>query len=93
MNIQPAYRALGAFNPPAHPTPIIDVHRRAINEKQEELKAAYERIAELEADLHECREFLEGQVDVVDGSYGEPVPNRAMVLVCMIDETLDGVLS
>lgn len=57
---------------------------------QEEAKAAYERIAKLEADLHECREYLEDHVDVVDGSYGEPAPNRAMQLVSMIDESLHG---
>lgn len=49
------------------------------------------RITRLEADLNECRDFLEGQVDVVDGSYGEPSPNRAMQLVSMIDETLHGL--
>ncbi len=53
--------------------------------------AQYEkRIARLESDLNECREYLEDQVDVVDGSYGEPSPNRAMQLVQMIDETLNG---
>lgn len=93
MNIQPNYSTLGKFNPPVQPTPIIEVHRRAIDAKQEEVRAAYERISKLEADLNECREFLEDQIDVVDGSYGEPAPNRAMVLVCMIDETLDGGLS
>jgi hypothetical protein len=56
----------------------------------EELAAAYERIAELEADLLECRDYLEGHVDVVDGDYGEPAPNRAMQLVSMIDESLLG---
>jgi hypothetical protein len=58
--------------------------------KSEELKATYERIARLEADLLECREYLEDHVDVVDGDYGEPSPNRAMQLVSMIDETLNG---
>ena len=41
-----------------------------------------------EADLHECLEFLEGYEDVIDGSYGEPAPNRAMSLANMIRETL-----
>lgn len=59
-------------------------------DRDEELKAAYERIAQLEADLNECREFLEGQADVNDGSYGQPAPNRAMQLVCLIDESLHG---
>jgi hypothetical protein len=52
--------------------------------------ALRKRIARLEADLLECREFLEGYVDVVDGDYGEPSPNRAMRLVTQIDETLNG---
>jgi hypothetical protein len=46
------------------------------------------RILRLESDLNECREFLDGQIDVVDGDYGEQAPNRAMVLCSMIDETL-----
>ena len=48
------------------------------------------RIARLEADLEECREFLEDQMDVVDGDYGQEEPNKAMRLVSMIDETLNG---
>ena len=47
-----------------------------------------DRITRLEGDLLECRDFLEGQIDVVDGDYGEPAPNRAMQLCTMIDETL-----
>jgi hypothetical protein len=57
--------------------------------RTEELRAAYERIARLEADLHECREYLEQDADVVDGN-GAPLPNRAMQLVTMIDESLHG---
>ena len=44
----------------------------------------------LEADLLECREYLETEMDVVDGDYGVPAPNRAMVLVTMIDQSLNG---
>ena len=55
-----------------------------------ELAAAYERIAQLEADLLECRDFLEEQADITDGSYGQPQPNRAMALVSMIDESIHG---
>jgi len=51
---------------------------------------AAKRITRLEADLEECREFIENYSDVVDGSYGEPAPNRAMQLLNMIDETLYG---
>lgn len=89
MNIvQPRYATLGAFNPPTQPTPIIDVHRRAINEKQEELRAAYERITQLEATLTECQSYFESAADVVDGSYGEPAPNREISLLIEIDEVL-----
>lgn len=63
---------------------------RQIDARAEELKAAYQRITRLEADLLECREYLEGHVDVVDGDYGEPAPNKAMRLVSMIDETMHG---
>lgn len=55
-----------------------------------ELERMQKRIARLEADLNECREYLEDCSDVVDGDYGEPAPNRAMQLMNMIDETLNG---
>jgi hypothetical protein len=48
------------------------------------------RIRRLEADLNECREFLENQVDVTDGPDGQPLPNKAMRLCAMIDETING---
>jgi predicted nucleic acid-binding Zn-ribbon protein len=63
---------------------------RSIDAGQEELRAAYSHIKRLEADLLECREYLEEEVDVIDGDYGEPAPNRAMQLVSMIDDTLHG---
>lgn len=46
------------------------------------------RIDRLEWLLHDVLEFLDGQVDVVDGSYGEPAPNRAMTLTSEIKEAL-----
>jgi hypothetical protein len=55
-----------------------------------ELVVAQERIKKLEAALEECREYLEGQSDVIDGPHGAPLPNRAMQLHSMIDETLHG---
>lgn len=58
----------------------------AVNGRQ----ALLARIARLEADLLECREFIEDYVDVNDGDYGEPAPNRAMQLVSLIDGTLNG---
>lgn len=57
---------------------------------QEELRAAYERIAHLEADLLECLEYFEDKYDVVDGSYGEPAPNKEMRLGLMIESALHG---
>ena len=53
-------------------------------------KALLDRITRLEADLADCREYLGGQIDVVDGSYGEPAPNKAMILCQLIDRTLHG---
>lgn len=55
-----------------------------------ELVAAYERIKKLEADLEECREFIEEQADTIDGPHNAPLPNRAMQLVNLIDESLHG---
>jgi C4-type Zn-finger protein len=46
---------------------------------------AEQRIAELECLLEEIHEFLDDQLDVVDGDYGEPAPNRAMQLSTSID--------
>lgn len=40
--------------------------------------------------LMEVSEFLDNYVDVLDGDYGEPRPNRAMNLKSRIDELLDG---
>ena len=40
--------------------------------------------------LAEVSEFLDNYVDVVDGAYGEPAPNRAMSLKQRVDELLDG---
>lgn len=56
--------------------------------KAEELKGAKERIAQLEAEakkmvsaLWECETYFLERQDVVDGSYGEPAPNREMTLL------------
>ena len=43
---------------------------------------------DLLAALYEAREFIDGQIDVVDGNYGEPAPNRAMVLAQEIDAAI-----
>ena len=63
---------------------------RQIDARTEELRAAYQRIATLEADLEECAEYFKDNSDVVDGDYGEPAPNKEMRLYSMIQETLHG---
>lgn len=63
---------------------------RQIDARAEELKAAYQRIKTLEADLEECAEYFKDNCDVVDGDYGEPAPNKEMRLYSMIQETLYG---
>ena len=66
---------------------------RTINQvaKDEELRCAYDQIAKLTAVLVECRQFAEQYVDIVDSDNG-PAPNKAMRLVCAIDESLYGML-
>lgn len=61
-----------------------------IRKVEHDNEAAAARIRRLEADLEECREYLETEMDVVDGDYGQEAPNRAMQLVQMIDQTLNG---
>ena len=68
---------LGRYHGP-DPTPV----------QPEELRAAYQRIARLEADLTECLEYFQDHYDVVDGDYGEPAPNKEMRLGTMLEETL-----
>lgn len=46
-------------------------------------------VPDLIAALQEAREFIDGQIDVVDGSYGVPAPNRAMTLAQEIDAALE----
>ena len=45
-------------------------------------------ITELYDALREVAEFIVGQVDVVDGDYGQPRPNRAMQLMQTIESVL-----
>jgi hypothetical protein len=63
---------------------------RSMDARSEELKAAYDRIKTLEADLEECAEYFKDNSDVVDGDYGEPAPNKEMRLYSMIQDTLHG---
>lgn len=39
----------------------------------------------------EALEFLEDQADVADGDYGEPVPNRAMVLAAELKRAIEAL--
>jgi hypothetical protein len=42
----------------------------------------------LKSALYEVRDLIEGYVDVVDGDYGIPAPNKAMKAVQIIDDVL-----
>jgi hypothetical protein len=78
--INPEYHTLGAHTPqPVKP-----------DAREEELRAAYQRIERLEADLLECLEYFEDRYDAIDGPYGEPAPNTEMRLGTMIYGTLNG---
>jgi thioester reductase-like protein len=91
MSITPEYHTLGAYLGERREIEALQGKLSAsVEATKEELRAAYQRIQQLEADLIECREYLEDHVDVVDGDYGEPRPNRAMQLVSLIDESLHG---
>lgn len=76
------------------PTELELVYQQ-LHEAQEtakyDAKVAADRIKKLEAALEEALEYFEDRYDVVDGSYGEPSPNKEMSLGQMIDETLHGI--
>lgn len=46
------------------------------------------QIADILDALSGARELLDGQIDVVDGDYGAPAPNRAMTVCSQIDEAM-----
>ncbi len=54
---------------------------KALNKMQREIDLLTEVLAD-------CREFVDNYVDVEDGDYGEPKPNKAMRLLQQIDEAL-----
>jgi hypothetical protein len=72
----------------SRPVPTLDMLCRRSDARVAELAACYDRIAELESTLTECQSYFEECSDVVDGSYGEPAPNREMRLLIEIDEVL-----
>lgn len=47
-----------------------------------------QRVAELECLLEEIHEWLDDQIDVVDGDYGEQKPNKAMQFSMAIDTAM-----
>lgn len=55
---------------------------------KEELRAAHQRITQLESTLTECQSYFENASDVIDGDYGVPAPNREMTLLIEIDAVL-----
>ena len=55
-----------------------------------EIAALTKRIATLESALEECLEYFKDRSDVVDGSYGEPAPNKEMQFANLITEALYG---
>ena len=67
---------------------------RTINEvaKDAELAAAYERIAELTAELVECRDYYDKRADISNehDEDGSPRPNEEMHRLTSIDECLHG---
>jgi len=50
--------------------------------------SALSKIEHLKDVLSEVRDLIEGYVDVEDGDYGVPNPNKAMRAVQLIDEVL-----
>lgn len=71
---------LGRFNVDAFP--LVDV-------RGDELKAAYQRIKELESALNQCREYFEERADA-DCDQDGFIPNEEMRMVTEIDEALHG---
>jgi hypothetical protein len=60
---------------------MLDMAAQQIGEKRY-------RILELEELLERCAEFLDGYSDVVDGDYGIPEPNEAMILLSKINKAI-----
>ncbi len=46
------------------------------------------QLADILEALEAAREHLDGEIDIVDGDYGEPRPNRAMSICNRIDEAM-----
>lgn len=90
------YRTLGKFlGEPEMPTlgDILDAAKKNLEFSRrpvqpEELRACYERIAQLESTLGECAAWFDLRADIVDGDCGMPSPNAEMQMMSYIDEIL-----
>lgn len=67
----------------------------AVNDALATMKVAAKEIerlralnSDLVAALEDAREFIDDHVDVLDGDYGEPRPNRAMQLLSEIEAVI-----
>lgn len=49
------------------------------------------QLADILEALEAARDHLDGEIDVVDGDYGQPEPNRAMVICQQLDEAMNHV--
>ena len=47
------------------------------------------QIADVLDALSAARDLLDGQIDVVDGDYGVPAPNRAMTVCQQLDGSIE----
>jgi len=74
-----------------HPSELELVYN-LLWDKCEETKAAYQRIAELTAELVECRDYFDNRADISNehDEDGSPRPNEEMRRLVSIDECLHG---
>ncbi len=83
------------YDPRDEPTELDLVYeqlwltQQILKARAEEIKAAYERIAELTAELLECREYFHQRADA-DCDQDGFIPNEEMRRVTSIDECLHG---
>lgn len=76
-----------------HIVKCVNAHDAVATERdtlQRDLAAANARNALLVGMLQECEEYFEDCADVIDGSYGEPAPNKEMAILSAIRFALSG---
>jgi regulator of sigma D len=69
--------------------PTLSQFTRTWMAKDEEIRAAYQQIAKLEAALNECVEYFDDRADA-DCDQDGYIPNDAMKMLCNINEALHG---